>query len=297
VLNRIVRWCDATPDSKEAIEMEADPRHASLILQHLGLDKQKTKGLTSTGEKHKQTEVGPLLPESEQTSYRSCCMRVAFLASDRWELKFASKECARHMSSPSLLGMKQLKHIGRFLKLHPRVVQRLERQPPQKRLVTFSDSDHAGCTLTRKSTSCSCTFYGSHCIQFAATTQIPISLSSGESEYNSLVRGASVGIGMKSLAADFKTPLSLVLKADSTAAKGIASRRGAGNVKHIDIGTLWLQQHVTNRMLTVEKEDGKTNPADMGTKYLKYADLKKCMLKCGLHFRSGQSKLALKVGQ
>ena len=36
MLNRIITWCDRTPSSREAIEIEADPRHAELVCSQLG---------------------------------------------------------------------------------------------------------------------------------------------------------------------------------------------------------------------------------------------------------------------
>ena len=81
------------------------------------------------------------------------------------------------MSSPTAFGLEGLKRIGRFLKHMPRVVQRFERQPPPRELVVFTDTSHAGCPVTRKTTSCSAVFYGAHCVQFTCTTQTVISLS------------------------------------------------------------------------------------------------------------------------
>ena len=172
-------------------------------------------------------------------------MRAAFLAQDRWELKFATKEGARHMSSPTIFGMESLKRIGRFLKHMPCVAQRLERQPPPKELVVFTDTNHAGCPVTRKTTSCSAVFFSSRCVQFTCTTQVPISLSTGESEWHGVVKGSCVGLGMKSLAYDLThTQYPLTLRPDSSAARGIGLRRGAGKLRHVDTSTLWLQQHV-----------------------------------------------------
>ena len=40
---------------------------------------------------------------------------------------------------------------------------------------------------------------------------------------------------------------------DTSAAKGIASRRGVGKVRHLHVGTLWLQQAVHERRLRLQK--------------------------------------------
>ena len=202
------------------------------------------------------------------------------------------------MSSPTVFGLEGLKRIGRFLKHMPRVVQRFERQPPPRELVVFTDTNHAGCAVTRKTTSCSVVFYGPHCVQFTCTTQTVISLSTGESEWHGVVKGACVGLGMKSLSYDLThKELPLVLKPDSSAATGIGSRRGAGKVRHIDTSTLWLQQHVTNKTIILEKTPGETNVADLGTKHLAGPKMLQLMRMLGLQHKEGRHKLALSAGK
>ena len=58
------------------------------------------------------------------------------------------------------------------------------------------------------------------------------------------------------------------LKTDASAAKGIASRRGMGKVRHIEVNQLWLQDKVATGDIKVEKIDGVKNIADQLTKYV-----------------------------
>ena len=58
------------------------------------------------------------------------------------------------------------------------------------------------------------------------------------------------------------------LKTDASAAKGIATRRGMGKVRHIEVSQLWLQEHVARGNIKVEKIDGVKNIADQLTKYV-----------------------------
>ena len=194
--------------------------------------------------------------------------------------------------------MGSLKRIGRLLKHMPRVVQRLERQPPPKELVVFTDTNHAGCPVTRKTTSCSAIFFSSHCVQFTCTTQVPISLSTGESEWHGVVKGACVGLGMKSLAYDLThVQYPLTLRPDSSAAVGIGSRRGVGKLRHVDTSSLWLQQHVMSKNILLEKVAGEANPADLGTKHLAAPRMTTLMAALGLHRASGRHRLAIEVGR
>ena len=62
-----------------------------------------------------------------------------------------------------------------------------------------------------------------------SSTQQVISLSSGESEYYALVRGTLRALGMRALMSDIGMPETTVqIFSDSTAAMGVAKRRGVG---------------------------------------------------------------------
>ena len=53
---------------------------------------------------------------------------------------------------------------------------------------------------------------------------------------------------------------------DSSAAIGIAQRRGNGNLRHISVGTLWIQELVDEEETTIHKVLGRNNVADILTK-------------------------------
>jgi hypothetical protein len=61
-----------------------------------------------------------------------------------------------------------------------------------------------------------------------ATTQGVIALSSGEAEYYGIVKGTSVALGLRNMLDDLGMKVKIRGKTDASAAKGIASRRGAG---------------------------------------------------------------------
>ncbi len=59
----------------------------------------------------------------------------------------------------------------------------------------FTDSERAGCKLTRKSSSGGCAMFGKHCIKTWSSTQGALALSSAEAEYYSMVEGVIRGKG------------------------------------------------------------------------------------------------------
>ena len=109
---------------------------------------------------------------------------------------------------------------------------------------------------------------GSHCIRTWSSTQPSVTLSSGEAEYYGLVKAAGAGLGHQSLMSDLGVALPVVAWTDSSAALGIASRSGLGKLRHLETHTLWLQEKVRARAITVRKVRGEANFADLFTKHL-----------------------------
>ena len=66
-------------------------------------------------------------------------------------------------------------------------------------------------------------------------TQASVTLSSAEAELVAMCKLAAEMIGIGSLAADLGKDLKVVMYADSSAAIAIAKRKGAGQLRHINI--------------------------------------------------------------
>ena len=110
--------------------------------------------------------------------------------------------------------------------------------------------------------------WGSHIIKSWSSIQSVVALSSGEAEYYSMVKGASVALGLQSVLKDFNIECSIVLKSDASAAIAISTRRGLGKVRHIEVCQLWLQDRVRRGDLKVVKVCTHENVADALTKYV-----------------------------
>ena len=83
---------------------------------------------------------------------------------------------------------------------------------------------------------------GRCCIKSWSKTQGTIAQSSAESELIATVKGETEALSLISLAADMGIELTARLHIDANAALGIVERRGVGRVRHLDVGTLWLQE-------------------------------------------------------
>ena len=82
---------------------------------------------------------------------------------------------------------------------------------------------------------------------------------------------------------------------DSSAAVGIAHRKGNGKLRHVRVGQLWIQEKVEDEELDISKVNGEDNPADMMTKYLPANTTQKHMDKINQEFRVGRAKESLKI--
>ena len=109
---------------------------------------------------------------------------------------------------------------------------------------------------------------GEHLIKSWSVTQGVIALSSGEAEYYGIVKGSSVGMGVQSVTGDLNIKYKLRVITDSSAAKGIASRRGLGKVRHIEVNQLWVQEKVAEGAIELHKIQGETNLADSLIKHV-----------------------------
>ena len=85
---------------------------------------------------------------------------------------------------------------------------------------------------------------GTHLLKHWSVTQKVVTLSSGEAELAGVVRGASEGCGLQSLAADLGVALQFSIHADSSAAIGICRRAGIGRVRHLAVSQLWVQERL-----------------------------------------------------
>ena len=109
---------------------------------------------------------------------------------------------------------------------------------------------------------------GGHLLKHWSSTQQTVALSSGEAELKGIVKGAAEGIGMQNIAKDLSIHYDIHLYTDLSAAIGMVASKGMGNVRHIEVGELWIQDPVRNNVLTVNNIKGEDNPADILTKYI-----------------------------
>ena len=168
------------------------------------------------------------------------------------------------MVSPTVHADETLKALSRCLASHPRVPWRYPRQEWTGKVLVLTDSNWAACPVTRKSTSATYLMLGKHPIFAASSTQTILSLSNGEVEFFGAVRCACRTLGLKSLMSELSLDVKAELVTDSSACKGLCSRRGAGKIWHIHCPALWLQHAVARRQTGIARRAGKDLAPDVG---------------------------------
>ena len=89
--------------------------------------------------------------------------------------------------------------------------------------------------------------------------------------------------------------MKIEMATDSSAAKGIAHRKGVGNVKHLETRTLWVQDQIARGRIKLSKIDGNFNPADLMTKYLSGPRITQLVQLLPLRFKQGRHKLVPQI--
>ena len=110
------------------IEYEADPRHAELMIHQLGLSCSSRYVSAPSDKSQPGVDHFIVLNSADHISYRSATMRRCYLALDRPDLQFSSKELARWMQTPTVGHPEALKRIARYMFGHERLVQEFVRQ-------------------------------------------------------------------------------------------------------------------------------------------------------------------------
>ena len=114
----------------------------------------------------------------------------------------------------------------------------------------------------------------------------------GEAEYYGIVKGASIGLGLKSMLGDFGIGVTIRVNTDASAAKGMANRKGLGKVRHIEVNQLWIQDRVSRGDLTISKVNGKENLADILTKHVNSEDIRVHLCRTGQSIQTGRHEIA-----
>ncbi|XP_016707825.1 uncharacterized mitochondrial protein AtMg00810-like [Gossypium hirsutum] len=125
-----------------------------------------------------------LLPDN--TIFKKFIGRLLYLVSTRPDIAFAIQLLSQFLDQPTVAHLQAAHRVLRYLKgcLDFGLFFSASSSPILK---AFSDSDWAGCPLTRRSVTGYCLFYGDSLVSWKAKKQNTVSRSSSEAEYRALV--------------------------------------------------------------------------------------------------------------
>lgn len=260
-------------------ELEADCKHILNLLRMHGLDHENAKGCGTPrdNEIDRMPDGDVDLGEEPAQLFRTGAGIGQHVHTDRYDIQCPIKECRREAARPTWRAAARLKRVARYLVNRKRLGIELrfwteqERRVPKmhdevRRVRWLVDASQAGRERTRKSTTAGVSMRGPHNLGEFVATQVPISISSGGSEFYSLLRAAAevkfVRNPLQWLEFGEKQPTP-ELCVDATAALGAAARLGVGKrMRHIDTQHLFIQQEVNGGHLRLKKVKGGGSQAD-----------------------------------
>jgi hypothetical protein len=262
VLNRRVTW------DHRGLAIQAD---SALVEKYLALVGVATssRGREHPGENEDPTPGAAALGTAEAKMYRAAAATANYIAADRPDIAYATKEACRRMSRPTAEDWDRLVKLGTYLARYRAGVAMFSGWKCRTDIATFADSDWAGCKESRRSTSGGTLTYLGSLMKSWSSMQTTIALSSAEAELHAVIRGATESLGFQSLLRDFGIhDVRITVFTDATAAAAIVKRKGLGRLRHLDVRDLWIQEKVASKIIKVERVKGGVNPADPLTKFV-----------------------------
>ncbi|GJU65791.1 putative ribonuclease H-like domain-containing protein [Tanacetum coccineum] len=164
---------------KDGIFISQD-KYVIEILKKFGFTEVKTTSTLMETQK-------PLLKDEDGEKvdvhmYRSMIGSSMYLTSLRPDIMFAVCACARYQVNPKVSHLHAMKRIFKYLKGQPKLGLWYPKDSPFD-LVAYTDSDYAGASLDRKSTTGCCQFLRCRLISWQCKKQTVVANSTTEAEY------------------------------------------------------------------------------------------------------------------
>ncbi|WVZ51786.1 hypothetical protein U9M48_002896 [Paspalum notatum var. saurae] len=200
----------------------------------------------------------------DQKEFRGMIGSLLYLTATRPDIQFAVCLCARYQASPRTSHRQAVKRIFRYLKFTPELGLWYS-SGSSPFLKGFSDADHAGCRIDRKSTSGTCQLLGTSLVSWSSRKQASVSLSRVHSCCSQL-------LWMKATLSDFSLRFGKIpLLVDSTSAISVAKNPVLhSRTKHIEVRLHFLRDHYEKGDIDLVHVASENQLADIFTKPLEF---------------------------
>ncbi|GJV74665.1 retrovirus-related pol polyprotein from transposon TNT 1-94 [Tanacetum coccineum] len=206
----------------------------------------------------------------DQTKYRSMVGALMYLTASRPDIVHATCYCARYQAKPTEKHLTAVKRIFRYLKDSINMGLWYPKDTGFE-LTAFSDSDHAGCLDSRKSTSGGIQFLGGDkLVSWSSKKQDCTSMSSAEAEYVSLSACCAQVLWMRTQLTDYGFHFDKIpMYCDSKAAIAISCNPVQhSRTKHIDVRYHFIKEQVEKGIVELFFVGTEYQLADLFTKAL-----------------------------
>ncbi|WVZ96876.1 hypothetical protein U9M48_042458 [Paspalum notatum var. saurae] len=222
----------------------------------------------STNTAHDADEDGEAVDQKE---FRGMIGSLLYLTATRPDIQFAVCLCARYQASPRTSQRQAVKRIFRYLKFTTELGLWYS-WGSSLSLRGFSDADHAGCRIDRKSTSGTCQLLGTSLVSWSSRKQASVALSTTEAEYVAAASCYSQLLWMKATLSDFGLRFGRIpLLVDSTSTISVAKNPVLhSRTKHIDVRFHFLRDHYEKGDIELIHVVSANQLADIFTKPLEF---------------------------
>eukprot|EP00971_Amphidinium_carterae_P348034 6490285-Amphidinium_carterae.1 len=261
-----------------------DSKHVEKLLAALGYDgreKQPPKPAATPGVPHTSTEEPKPLGEKEKERYRSLTGSMIYLSMDVEEVAYSVKELARSMSSPSEEDWLHLTRLGRYLVDKSDWGIRLKDVAVGSKSVNITVQVDASWgsahRIDGRSTSGFRVLINGFQVSHGSYTQPGLpAMSSAEAELRAVTRAAVEALYAKHLAEEFLLEVGkTTVTTDASAAWQSAIKLGPGRLRHLQAASFFVKEATHTGSIVMSKIPGTQNPADILTKYIDAATLKR----------------------
>ncbi|GKD62375.1 hypothetical protein Tco_1299884 [Tanacetum coccineum] len=199
--------------------------------------------------------------------YRSMIGSLMYLTSSRPDIMFSVCACSRFQVQPKVSHLNAVKRIFRYLKGQPNLGLWYPKDSPFI-LEAFSDSDYAGASLDRKSTTGGCQFLGLRLISWKCKKQTVVANSTTEAEYIAAFHccGQVLWIQNQMLDYGYNFMQTKIHVDNESAICVVKNPVYHSKTKHIEIRHYFIRDSYEKRLIEMVKIHTDNNVVDLLTK-------------------------------
>ncbi|GJY96600.1 putative ribonuclease H-like domain-containing protein [Tanacetum coccineum] len=205
--------------------------------------------------------------EVDVHEYRSMIGSLVYLTASRPNIMFVACACARFQVTPKASHLHVVKRIFRYLKHQPKLELWYPRDSPFE-LEAFSDSDYAGASLDRKSTTDGCQFLGRRLISWQCKKQTIVANSTTKAEYVAVAHccGQVLWIQNQMMDYGFNFMNTKIYIDNESIICVVKNPVYHSRTKHIEIRHHFIRDCYEKRLIDIIKIHTDSNVADLLTK-------------------------------